>query len=366
MPEQKSERLLVYIGTYTRGRSEGIYVYRMDPGSGALESVSAASGASGPSFLALHPNGRSLYAVSESDGSEEESDGAVCAFSVAPGSGELTLLNRQPSHGSSPCHVDVDQTGRYAFVANYGSGSVAMLPIQPDGSLGPACDFVQHHGSSVDLRRQKGPHAHSINVDPTNRYALVPDLGLDRVMVYRLDLVAGKLIPAEEPYVQIIPGSGPRHLAFHPNSRYVYVINEMGNTITGFTYDGERGVLGGIQMRTTLPWGWEGTSYCADIHLSPSGAFLYGTNRGHDSIAVFAVHPGMGLLDLVAHTPTQGNFPRNFGLDPSGRFLLAANQNSDTVVTFRVDQRTGLLTPTGQVTQVPAPVCVRFLSVAGS
>ncbi len=358
-----SEQLLMYVGTYTRSGSEGIYVYRIDPSSGALELASTASGVTNPSFLAIHPSGRFLYSVSEARGQDGKPAGGVAAFAIAPGTGALTLLNQQSSGGVGPCHVDVDKTGRYLFVANYASGSVAMLPIQPDGSLAPASDFHQHEGHSVDRRRQEGPHAHSINVDPTNGYALVPDLGLDKVLVYKLDLENGKLIPAEEPFVQLIAGSGPRHLAFHPQRNYVFVITEMGNTIMGYLYYPDRGALKGILMMPTLPRGWEGESYCAHVAVSASGKFLYGSNRGHDSIAVFSIDVGKGLLDIVDHTSTQGSYPRHFCLHPADTFLWAANQNSDTIVAFSIDQGTGRLTPTGHVTNVPMPVCLKILNM---
>lgn len=361
MTKQNTERVLVYVGTYTRGESEGIFVYRLDPSSGALEFASVATGIDNPSFLALHPRERYLYSVNEVREVAGKPSGAVTAFSIDPETGELTLLNQQPSHGTGPCHLSLDKTGSYVLVANYAGGSICILPIQQDGRLGPATDFVQHQGSSVVPRRQQAPHPHSIIVDPTNRYVFVPDLGMDKIIIYQLDLRQGKLKPNDEPWVQVKPGAGPRHFTFHPDGRYAYVINEIDSTMTAFAYDEGRGALREIQTLSTLPEDFEGASYCADVHVSPSGRFLYGSNRGHDSIVIFAVDEETGKLTCLGHEPTQGKYPRNFAIDPSGTLLLAANQGSDTIVTFRIDQQTGRLTPTGHVAEVPTPVCVKML-----
>jgi 6-phosphogluconolactonase len=364
MTQTGDEGALVYIGTYTRGKSEGIYVYRMDPSTGALEYASAAKGIDNPSYVAPHPQGGYLYAVTEAREFGGRPSGAVNAFAIDPKTGGLTFLNRQPSEGTEPCYVSVEHTGRFALVANYGSGSVAILPIQVDGSLGPASDFVQHEGSSVLPRRQAGPHGHSIVVDPNNRYALACDLGLDKVMVYELDLDKGKLVPNEEPWAKVAPGAGPRHSCFHPNGKFYYVINEIGNTVTAFTYEETRGALREIQTVPTLPDDFEGRTHTSDMHFGASGKFLYGSNRGHDSIAIFAVDEGTGKLTFVDRESTQGKTPRGFVIDPTGTFLLAANQNSDSIVTFRIDEETGKLTPTGHVTEVGVPVCLKFLPVA--
>ena len=287
--------------------------------------------------------------------------GGVSAFFIAPETGALTLLNQRPSHGTSPCHVSVDNTGKFVLVANYGSGSVSVYPIQDNGQLGEATDFIQHEASDIEPERRKAPHAHSIIPDPANRHAVAPDLGLDRIMIYRLDLVLGKLKPNEEPWVQIKAGAGPRHFVFHPSRRYAYVINELDNTVIAFTYDEAHGILREMQTVTTLPEDFAGTSYCADVHITPSGKFLYGSNRGHDSIVIFAIHEGTGELTYVGHEPTQGKNPRNFAIDPTGTFLLAANQDTDTIVTFRLDRQTGELVSTGHVTEVPTPVCVKIM-----
>lgn len=360
-----AKECFVYIGTYTGDRSEGIYLYSMNLSSGVLKHAATVSGVTNPSFLDIEPNCRYLYSVSEVGEFAGKPSGAVSAFAVDLQTGELTPLNQQPSYGTGPCYLSVDQTGKWVLVANYGSGSAAILPIQDDGCLGEATDVVQHQGSNVDPRRG-GPRAHSITLDPANRYAFVADLGLDKIMIYRLDLVQGKLIPNDEPWAPVKPGAGPRHFAFHPNSKYAYVINELDNTVTAFAYDSPRGTLKEIQVVSTLPGDFTGTSYCADIHIVPSGKFLYGSNRGHDSIAVFAIDERTGKLTCVGHEPTQGKTPRNFAIDPTGAFLLAANQGTDNIVVFRIDQQTGKLAPTGHMVEVPMPVCVKMVPIADS
>jgi 6-phosphogluconolactonase len=359
MSENNSQEIRVYIGTNTNGDSEGIYVYRLNLSSGALEFESKATGVESPSFLALHPEHRYLYSVNAVQKVDGKPSGGVSAFRIDPSTGELTFLNQQLSGGPGPCHLSVDLTGQYVLVANYAGGSVAMLPIQADGSLGEATDFVQHAGSSVNPDRQQGPHAHSINIDPGNRYAFAPDLGIDKIMIYELDLTHGKLTPNSQPWAQVHAGAGPRHFDFHPNGRWAYAINELDSTMTAFNYDDSKGVLTEIGSIATLPDDFDGTSHCADVHVSPSGKFVYGSNRGHDSIVIFAVDERTGQLTLVGHESTQGEIPRNFAIDPTGSLLLAANQSSSTIVTFRIDSETGELNPTGQVVEVPTPVCLK-------
>ena len=370
MAKQHDYEMLVYVGTYTSGKSEGIYVYRMDKSTSALEFVSKTTGVDNPSFLAIHPQQSYLYAVNEIGEFAGKPSGAVSAFSIDPKTGKLTYLNQQPSHGPGPCHLSIDKTGKFVLVANYSGGSVCVLPIQDDGRLGEATDFIQHQGSSVNPRRQEGPHAHSITLSPDNRYVFAADLGLDKIMIYQFDLAAGKLKPNDEPCVEVKPGAGPRHFDFHPNSRYAYLINELDNTIIAYAYDEVNGTLKEIQTVPTLPKDFEDVSHCADVHVSPSGKFVYGSNRGHDSIVIFAIdaetgaqsHPeNRGKLTYVGHEPTQGKTPRNFAIDPTGTFLLAANQATDTIITFRIDQQTGKLTPTGHVTEVPQPVCLKII-----
>ena len=361
MTKQNNNEVLVYIGTYTHGESEGIYVYRLDTSSGALEFSSKATGVENPSFLAIESQQRYLYAVNEIGQFAGKPGGAVSAFAIAPETGKLTFLNQQPSHGGAPCHLSVDNTNQFVLAANYGGGSVCVHPIQEDGRLGKATDFIQHEGKSVNPRRQQGPHAHSVTVSPGN-YIFVADLGLDKIMIYQLDLTSGKLKPNDEPWTTVKGGAGPRHFDFHPNGKYAYVINEIDNTLIAFTYDGMHGTLSEIQTVPTLPEDFTDTSHCADVHVSPSGKFIYGSNRGHDSIVIFAIDNATGKLTFVGHEPTQGPNPRNFAIDPTGTFLLAANQDTDNIVTFRIDQETGKLIPTGQVTEVPAPVCLQMMA----
>ena len=356
-------QLLVYVGTYTRGaKSKGIYIYRMDLASGVLTAIGAAEGTENPSFLAIHPDHRFLYAANETSKFQGKASGAVTAFSLEAKTGRLTLLNQQPSGGSGPCHLVVDRWGKNVLVANYGSGSVAVLPIQKDGRLAsPSCS-IQHQGSSVDPRRQRGPHAHSVNLDAANRFAFVADLGLDKVLIYRFNADQGSLTPNQPPSVSLKPGSGPRHFALHPNGRFAYVINEIDSTLTALRYRAEEGELSALQTVSTLPEPVAGNS-TADVHVHPSGRFLYGSNRGHDSIAIFAIDAESGRLSAVGHESTQGKTPRNFALDPTGQYLLAANQASDTIVVFRIDQNAGKLTPTGQIVNVPSPVCVKMIPI---
>lgn len=351
-------RLLAYIGTYTTGKSEGIYIYSMDA-SGTLHPEGKATGIDNPTFLAIHPTRRYLYAVSEVRDYRGRHSGAVAAYAIDQRTGALSELNRQPSQGVGPCHVNVDATGRCVIVANYESGSIAAFPVQSDGRLGEASEAIQHQGSSITPRRQAGPHAHSTTLTPDNRYALVADLGMDKVMMYQLDAAKGKLSLHLE--VKTAPGAGPRHMEFHPNGKFLYLINEIGSTMTAYHYDASSGKLTEIQTLTTLPEGFSGTNSTADVHVHPSGKFLYGSNRGHDSIVIYRIDQATGRLTLVGHQSTQGKKPRNFAIDPSGTFLYAENQDSSTIVAFRIDQSTGKLQPTGEVYDVPNPVCMKFM-----
>jgi 6-phosphogluconolactonase len=353
-------KFLVYIGTYTGTESKGIYALRLDS-AGALTSASLVAETDSPSFLAIHPNGRLLFAVNESF--ERERKGGASAFALDAQGGKLTFLNEQPTGGSGACHLVVDKSGKNLLVANYNGGSVAVLPIKADGRLGEASSFIQHQGSSVNPERQEAPHAHSINLDAANRFAAVADLGLDKVLIYRFDAAKGALAPNDPPSASVKPGAGPRHFAFHPKIDCAYVINELQSTVTAFAYDAARGTLTELQTLSSLPDKFTGTNSTAEVQVHPSGKFLYGSNRGHDSIAVFAIHTKTGQLRLIQHQSTLGKVPRNFGIDPTGNFLLAANQESDNIVAFRIDQKSGKLTPTGQMIEVPKPVCVKFLPV---
>ena len=353
----------VYVGTYTGRGSEGIYLYRLDTAAGKLTALGLAAKAPDPSFLAIHPDERHLYAVSEISSFEGKKSGAANAYELDPHTGSLTLLNKVSTVGAGPCYVTVDKSGRDVLVANYGSGSVAVLPVKQDGSLGEASAFIQHTGSSVNPRRQKEPHAHSINVSPDNRFAVAADLGLDELLVYRFDPAKGSLTANDPPFTRVNPGAGPRHFSFHPDGKFAYVINEIQSTITAFTWDAAGGILKEIQTISTLPAGFSGQNDTADVHVHPTGKFVYGSNRGHDSIAVFGVDPARGTLTPVEYVPTQGKVPRNFGIDPTGSILIAANQNSDNLVVFRIDAETGKLSAAGQSLQLSRPVCVQFIPV---
>ncbi len=360
------DSLSVYLGTYTRGDSKGIYHCRMNTKTGELSEPSLVAEMVNPSFLALHPNGRQLYAVSEVGDYQKTRSGAVAAFTIRASDGSLSPLNTQSSRGDGPCDVIVDATGRQVLVANYGGGSIASLPIESDGKLLPAAGFVQHEGASVDPRRQQAPHAHCIRVSPDNRFVLVADLGLDQVLVYRFDARLGTLAPHDPPAAKVQPGAGPRHFSFHPSAKFAYVINEMNSTVTAFQYDAQAGTLRSLQTVSTLPDGFEGNNSTAELQVSADGRYLYGSNRGHNSLAVFAIDQATGTLTPIQHQPTGGRTPRNFALTPDGRFLLAANQDTNNVVVFQVDRETGKLAPTNHSIQVSAPVCVVFRTVSSN
>lgn len=344
-----------YVGTYTKPEgSKGIYRFTLDLESGKLGGGELAAESKNPSFLAMHPSGDFLYAANEMDGS-----GGVSAFAINE-DGTLKLLSQQSSKGAGACHVSVDGGGKNVLVANYGGGNIASLPIADDGSVREATGFVQHTGSSVNPARQKEPHAHSIYTDGDDRFVYACDLGTDKVYVYKFDPAKGELTPNDPAAADLAPGSGPRHLAFHPAGGYAYVINELLNTITVFKHDAEKGALEPIQSVDTLPDDFEGTSSTAEIFVHPSGRFLYGSNRGHDSIAVYVINEQTGKLNLVDVTPTGGKGPRNFAIDPTGMWLIAANQQSNDIFVFKIDPATGKLTPTEQTAKVGAPVCVVF------
>ena len=352
---------LVYVGTYTQQSSKGIYCWRLETASGKLTPLGLAAETVNPSFLAAHPNRRFLYAVSEVANVDGQKGGAVAAFAIDRKTGKLTFLNRVSSKGSGPCFVSVDKSGKAVMVANYNNGIVALLPVKEDGSLAEATSVIQHAGTGADPRRQKGPHAHSINPSPDNRFAVAADLGLDELLVYKLDPAKGMLSPNDPPFTKVDPGAGPRHFDFHPDGRHAYVINEMGNSVTAFSWDAKRGVLGVLQTVPTLPPDFHGENSCAQVRVHPNGRFLYGSNRGHDSIAVFAIDRAKGTLTPVEHVSTQGKVPRNFEIDPTGTYLFAANQDSANVVVFRINPKTGRLTPAGQSLEAASPVCVRFV-----
>ncbi len=350
---------LVYIGTYTGGQSEGIYLLHLDTETGELEVVGLAGEANNPSFLALHPTEPLLYSVGRMTDEEGNTVGALNAFAIDPESGLLELLNQHPSIGGGPCHIAVDLPGRHAMAANYGGGSAIVASIEDDGSLGETTAYVEHEGSSVHPRQQS-PHAHAVDLAPDGRFLFVADLGIDQIRIYRYSDEDGSLEPNDPPHAETAPGAGPRHFTFHPSGEYAYVINELDNTITAFTYDAEAGALDPIHTVPTLPDDFDGDNTTAEIRVHPSGRFVYGSNRGHHSIAAFSVDADTGELTPIGHTSTRGETPRNFNIDPTGRFLLAANQDTDNIAVFRIDQETGELEFTGSEVEVGAPVCVTF------
>lgn len=354
-----SQARALYVGTYTSGKSEGIYLYGMDPETGALNRINAFKSVN-PSFLAIDRSRRYLYAVNEVGEYAGRPGGGVSAFAIEPGSSHLRFLNEQASEGADPCHLSIDRKRKTLLVANYTGGSISALPIRSDGTLGRAIDVKQHEGSSIK-EQQKGPHAHCIILDQFERHALAADLGIDKVMIYRFDPSTGKLTPGKQASAELKPGAGPRHLTLHPNGKFLYVINELDSTMSALKYDAVKGTLSEIETVSTLPSDFSGVSYCADVHVSRSGRFLYGSNRGHNSIVVFEIDPRTGKLIQLEHVSTEGKWPRNFIIDPSGRFLLVANQHTDNVVVFNIDPKTGRLKPSGQSAEIPVPVCLKFL-----
>ncbi len=360
--ESPDNRYLLFVGTYTEKESKGIYAYSFDAASSELTPLGVAAETTNPSFLTIDPTSRYLYAVNEVQTYKGASSGAVSAFAINHHTGKLSLLNQVASRGADPCYIAFDKNGKYALVANYTGGSVAVFPVQADGHIGDASAFIQQQGSSVNKERQEGPHAHWIETTSDNRFTVAVDLGLDELLVYRFDARTGSLTANDPPYAKLDPGAGPRHLAFHPNGKFAYVVNELQSSITAFTYDGSRGALHKLTTVTTLPKGFAGSNDTAEIKVHPNGKFLFASNRGHDSIAVFSIDSRTGALTLVDHVPTQGKTPRNFEIDPTGKLLFVANQDTDSIVVFRINLNDGRLTPTGQILHVPAPVCLKFMS----
>jgi 6-phosphogluconolactonase len=352
-----------YVGTYTSTkkdephREEGIFVYHVNPASGRLTFSSKAESGMNPSFLAVHPSRRYLYAANELG------QGEASSFTIDPINGALRRMNSQPTGGMHPCYISIDPTGKFALAANYSSGHLSVFPILADGQLAAMSDTVLHQGIlGPNKGRQERAHAHSINFDPSGSYVLAADLGLDKVFVYRLDGETGRLL-AHQPGIPADPGSGPRHFTFHPNGRFLYVANELNSTVTVYEWNPGTGTAEKVHSENTLPEGFEGRNIVADIHFDNSGRYLLVSNRGHQSLAVFEVEPESGSLVSLGYVATGGDWPRNFGFDPSGANLYAANQESDNVVGFRFDRETGSAAPTGLVVTVPAPVCIIFLDL---
>lgn len=365
-PAKRNGQYLFFVGTYTQDKStsKGIYSYRYDPTTHDITELGLAAETSNPSFVTLHPNGRFLYAVNELGDYKGPNSGGVSAFSVDHATGKLTFLNEVPSRGADPCYITVDKTGKWVLVANYTGGSVAVFPVSADGKLGEASSFVQHTGHGADPKRQEGPHAHSINLSPDNRFAYVDDLGLDEVLVYRFDSSKGTLTPNDPPYAKLDPGSGPRHFALAKSGKFAYVVSEMKGTVTVLSNDPQAGALHILQTVSTLPEGFSGDIEDAEVEIHPSGKFLYASNRGDgNSIAVFAIDPAKGTLTPIEIEPTQGKAPRHFAFDPTGTLLFAENMNSNDIVVFRIDQQTGKLAPTGKVLDIGQPVCLKFLAM---
>ena len=356
---------LVYVGTYTAGTSKGIYNYHFDPKTGQLAPIGVAAEVVNPSFLATDPQHRFLYAVTEmgqAHGPDAyKTNGSISSFSIDRKTGALTFLNKIDSGGGGPCHLVVDKTGKMLFVANYGSGSVASFAIKPDGSIGERTGFDQHTGSSVDPARQKGPHAHAVVLSPDNRFLFVPDLGTDQIKIYRVDAAKGTFTPNDPPFATVKAGYGPRHFTFGRGAKFAYAVCEMGSSVAVFSYDPEKGSLTPVQTISNLPSDFKGVNNSAEIEVDRSGRFLYASNRGNDSITVFAIDPVKGTLTNVQVVPTQGNMPRNFAIDPSGKYLIAANQKSNNMVVFSIDPKDGQLKPAGQTLDISSPVDILFV-----
>ncbi len=354
--------LLTFVGTYTgEGKGKGIYSFKLSLADGKLAPLAVTEGISNPSFLAIHPNGEYLYAVSEVAETDGKPGGSVWAYKIDRKSGKLKEINHQSSAGAGPCYVSIDKKGSCALVANYDSGSVASLAINSDGSLAAPVTVIQHEGSSVDPARQKGPHAHSINVTPDNNYVLAADLGLDKVLIYKLDSQKAQLLKNEPAFCTTPAGGGPRHLAFSPNAKHAYVSNEMTSAVSVYAYDSHRGALEEIQTINTLPSEVKDNS-AAEIQIHPSGKFAYCSNRGHDSLAIFSIDENTGKLKAIGHQNTLGQKPRNFTIDPTGLYITVCNQDSNNIIVFKINLQTGLLTQVGKPINVPSPVCVKFLA----
>jgi 6-phosphogluconolactonase len=349
---------LAFVGTYTgKTGSKGIYAFDFDSATGKLTPRGLAAESVSPSWVAIHPSGKFVYAANEAG-----KQSAITAYSLDAKTAKLTQLNQLPAVGEDPCYLSFDQTGKYLFAANYSSGNVVVFPILPDGKLGEHTAAVKDAGTrGPNKERQEAPHAHWVQVSPDNRFVLVSDLGLDAILIYRFDATKGTLSPNDPPFGKLAPGAGPRHIAFSPNGKFVYVISELNSTVTAFAFDPAKGSLQNLQVISTLPSDFHGRNDTAEIAVHPNGKWLYASNRGHDSVTVFSIEPGTGKLQLVGDFPTRGKEPRHFIVDPTGQYLLAENQNSNTIVVFRIDTSTGPLTKISQVDDIASPVCLAFL-----
>jgi 6-phosphogluconolactonase len=361
---QPQGQYFVYVGTaiYEGQSSKNLYRCRFDAATGKLSSLEVAAETINPGFVAIHPNGRFLYTTNEVGNYKSYKGGAVSAYALDRTTGQITFLNDVFSGGANPAHLTIDKTGRYVLAANYYGGKAGAFPILEDGRLGEASSFVHLDGSSVNKERQDASHPHSVYVSPDNRFVLVPNLGLDKVLVYRFDATNGQLTPNDPPFASVNPGAGSRHLAFSKNGKFVYVIDELQSTISAFSYDARRGVLHPLQTISTLPKDFKGENTDAEVEVSSDGKFLYNSNRGHDSITVFGINPQKGTLTPLEHVPTQGKTPRHFAIDPTHSYLLVANQDSNNIVVFRVDTKSGRLTPTGEELKLSSPTCIVFVA----
>ncbi|GAB3987570.1 lactonase family protein [Spirosoma daeguense] len=352
--QAQSGKEIMYVGTYSLRGSEGIYVFEFDRKAGTMQPLQSVSNVKSPSFLALHPSGNYLYSVNEG----ADKSGGVSSYAVDKATGKLQFLNSQSSLGAGPCHISVDKTGKTAFVSNYGGGSLAVLPIKSDGTLGEPTDKVQDEGSGPNTKRQEKAHVHSATLAPDNRFLYVADLGIDKVNIYDIDLVNSKVKPANPAFASVSPGSGPRHFTFHPNGKYAYLVEELTSTVAAFTLNAKTGELTLIQDNVkTLPENFTEQNTSADIHIDPSGKFLYQSNRGYNGLAIFAIGND-GKLTKVGEQLTEGKTPRNFLIDPKGEYIFVAHQDTDNITIFKRDAKTGKLTYTGQSVKVPAPVCI--------
>jgi 6-phosphogluconolactonase len=364
---------LVYVGTYSeailfgtgqvlQGQGQGIHIFRYSAKDARLMPCGVAAGVRNPSYLAFDSAARFLFCVNEFKEYDGQASGAVSSYRIDRESGALDFISMRASRGTDPCHLTVDATGRFVLVANFASGSVAVLPVAENGGLGDAVTFIQHQGSSIDPKRQAGPHAHAVTLDAANRYAFVPDLGLDQIVIYAFDEATGALkLNSHQPMHAVAPGAGPRQLVFSPGGRHAYLINELNSTMTAYAYESGTGRLSELQTLPTLPDGFAGHSTCAEVQISPDGRFLYGSNRGHNSIAVFRIDPVTGRMAIVGHVPSGGRIPRNFVVGDGGRVLVSANQDTNDLFVFRIDSTTGLPVRTGSAIDVGTPVCVKFL-----
>ena len=358
-----TEPILFGTGKVLEGKGKGIYAYDIDTGSGVTTNTGIVENVRNPSYLALSPGGGTLFCVNELKSDDKTTGGMVSAYTLTEDPSEALFLGSQPTDGADPCYLTLDRSGRFLLTANFMSGSVSVHPVSDGGELAAMSDFRQHRGSSVDPARQRGPHAHAVTVSADNRYVFVPDLGIDAIVVYELDSERGALRDRDDLAVRVTPGAGPRHLVFSRDNRFAYLINELNSTIAAYRYDPSSGTLSETDVVSTLPADYDGPSTCAHIEVSRCGRFLYGSNRGHDTIAAFRIDDRSGQLASIGHFPTGGGCPRSFAIDPTGRFLAAANQDSDAIVLFSIDPDSGALVNTGITVAVPTPVCIVFADI---